>query len=178
MNYRYIGDFDTDSIVTKLKDITQEDWEDFNFRADQEKVHRQTLTIPLFYYFYAGTDQERLITTDEKWSILFTDELNTLKDIGANAYPKGGLIRCLLVKLEAGGRIPLHIDTWINPSANSIHRVHIPVITNDDVIFSVGGELKNMKKGECWEINNLEEKHGVNNYSSTDRVHLIFDWET
>ena len=175
MNYIYIGEFNTDSIVAKLKDITQEDWEAFNFRQDNFNVHHQTLTIPLFYYWYVD---DLLLAGDEKWTKLFNDELHLVKDIGYNAYGKGGMIRCILVKLAAGGRICQHIDNKMSPEANAIHRVHIPIITNDDVIFKIGGELKNMKKGECWEINNLEKQHGVNNYSSVDRIHLIFDYET
>ena len=171
MNYRYIGDFNTDSITTKLQDITQENWEEFNLRQVIYQAHRQTLTIPiLFHHVFDPLS----VTADPKWSSLFSDELSTLKELGKNTYGKGNVFRAMLVNLKAGGLIPQHIDTSI--IKGETHRVHIPIITNDDVIFKVGDELKNMKQGECWEIYNLEQHHGVNNYSSTDRIHLIFDY--
>jgi tetratricopeptide (TPR) repeat protein len=49
------------------------------------------------------------------------------------------------------------------------------LITNDDVAFFVGGEEKNMKAGEFWEINNSVD-HAVENRSGDDRIHIIVDW--
>jgi len=55
------------------------------------------------------------------------------------------------------------------------HRVHIPIVTNDQITFMVGGEEKQMKVGEVWEINNATF-HRVMNESNEDRIHLILDW--
>ena len=55
------------------------------------------------------------------------------------------------------------------------HRIHVPIITNDEVVFSVGGEELNMREGEMWEINNAT-LHAVENRSEQDRIHLIVDW--
>jgi tetratricopeptide (TPR) repeat protein len=79
----------------------------------------------------------------------------------------------ILAKLVAGGTIPKHTDAGF--SLLNCHRVHLPIITNDDVIFSVGGEDINMQVGELWEINNGTE-HAVENRSAEDRIHLIVDW--
>jgi aspartyl/asparaginyl beta-hydroxylase (cupin superfamily) len=54
-------------------------------------------------------------------------------------------------------------------------RTHIPIITNSEVTFIVGGETKYLKEGEIWEIDNSKE-HSVNNNSNVDRIHLIMDY--
>ena len=85
----------------------------------------------------------------------------------------GFVVRLMLAKLAAGGRIPRHTDAgW---SLLNCHRIHLPIVTNEDVVFHVGGEDMNMKVGELWEINN-GTVHGVENRGTEDRVHLIVDW--
>lgn len=54
-------------------------------------------------------------------------------------------------------------------------RVHIPITTNEQVAFSVGDEIRAMKEGELWEVNNART-HWVENRGQTGRVHLIIDW--
>jgi Flp pilus assembly protein TadD len=51
----------------------------------------------------------------------------------------------------------------------------MPIVTNGDVVFHVGGQEINMQAGELWEINN-GTVHGVDNRGTEDRVHLIVDW--
>jgi len=53
--------------------------------------------------------------------------------------------------------------------------VHLPVVTNDSVLFTVGGETKTLPAGELFEINN-RRMHSVRNDSAEDRVHLILDF--
>src|SRR5690606_41533551 len=50
----------------------------------------------------------------------------------------GWFVRATLVRLRPGGRIAAHHD--MNFSLAHSHRVHLPVITNDDVRFTVGSE--------------------------------------
>jgi hypothetical protein len=51
----------------------------------------------------------------------------------------------------------------------------VPLITNDRVIFSVGGESIGMKEGDIFEVNN-RRIHSVVNDGRVGRVHLILDW--
>jgi aspartyl/asparaginyl beta-hydroxylase (cupin superfamily) len=62
-------------------------------------------------------------------------------------------------------------------SLESCNRIHIPIITNNEVYFTVGGERKNLKDGEMWQINNNNKMHSVENNSNQDRIHLITDWK-
>jgi quercetin dioxygenase-like cupin family protein len=52
-------------------------------------------------------------------------------------------------------------------------------VTDDEVIFTVGGEERNIKEGEIFEIDNSNKLHSViNNSEEIDRVHLLADWLT
>ena len=58
--------------------------------------------------------------------------------------------------------------------------MHIPIVTNANVVFRVGpGPFHmlryNFKEGICYELNN-RAKHEVYNGGDAWRVHLIFDW--
>ena len=82
-------------------------------------------------------------------------------------------MRINLAKLLPGSMIPEHMDT--NITLTHSHRVHMPVVTNEKVMFSVGGEKKHLREGEVWEINN-KKAHWVENKSEEARIHLILDW--
>jgi quercetin dioxygenase-like cupin family protein len=85
----------------------------------------------------------------------------------------GYFIRANLVRLKSGGEIAAHTDG--NFSLVHSHRIHLPIITNDEVWFAVGSETVNLKEGELYEINN-RRVHSVKNVGSEDRVHLIMDY--
>ena len=80
--------------------------------------------------------------------------------------------RVFLAKLPAKKSITAHAD-WQEYLLVS-RRHHIPIITNANVHFTVGGETKAMRAGEVWEINN-SKVHSVVNDGEDDRVHLIID---
>ena len=89
-------------------------------------------------------------------------------------YRPGGLVmRAMIANLLGGAKIAPHIDT--DPSFAVAHRVHVPLITNDEVDFHVGGELFHLHEGQAYEINNLA-LHSVHNRSQQDRLHMIFDY--
>ena len=54
------------------------------------------------------------------------------------------------------------------------HRIHIPIITNDQVIFHIDKIPFFLEEGKVYEINN-QKLHSVENNSNFDRVHLIID---
>ncbi len=87
----------------------------------------------------------------------------------------GYFIRANLVRLNPGGEITAHQDK--NFSLAHSHRIHIPIVTNEQVLFMVGSETINMREGEIFEINN-RRIHSVRNDGVDGRVHLILDWVT
>ncbi|MES2649673.1 MAG: aspartyl/asparaginyl beta-hydroxylase domain-containing protein [Bacteroidota bacterium] len=78
-----------------------------------------------------------------------------------------------LMKLAPGATIKPHSDQELSFEEGEA-RFHIPVKTNQDVIFLLENERVIMQEGECWYLN-LSLKHSVRNESAFERVHLVID---
>ncbi|EAZ80517.1 aspartyl/asparaginyl beta-hydroxylase domain-containing protein [Algoriphagus machipongonensis] len=76
-----------------------------------------------------------------------------------------------LMKLTAGSEIKKHQDYDLDEKEI---RIHIPVFTNEKVIFSVNNLPVKMKEGECWYLR-LSDPHQVENNGENDRIHLVMD---
>ena len=92
------------------------------------------------------------------------------------------LARSRLMRLNAGAQVSEHVD--FNYHWYSRVRIHIPIITNSQVMFHCGDQAIHMRAGECW-IFDSWRRHKVINNSDQDRVHLVIDtsgssrfWET
>lgn len=80
--------------------------------------------------------------------------------------------RSRLMGLGPGQGVPEHID--INYYWRTHVRVHVPIITNPDVLFTCGGETVTMAPGECWVVDTFQS-HEVHNRGSEQRIHLVLD---
>jgi len=78
-----------------------------------------------------------------------------------------------LLKLTGGSSIQEHRDYKLNREHGEV-RVHVPIVTNDDVAFFLDDELVPMHAGEAWYLD-LELPHRVDNRSDEDRIHLVLD---
>lgn len=80
--------------------------------------------------------------------------------------------RSRFMRLAAGCEVSEHVDVhhhWFNRV-----RVHVPVVTNPDVIFHCGDEHRHMAAGECW-IFDTWRLHRVHNGGQQPRTHLVID---
>lgn len=112
------------------------------------------------------------------------DQLNYYTDIIVKQLEKdfdGMSALVLYVKLPAGKSIGPHTDGGYYLSI--VHRLHIPIVTNDKVYFTLENVNNtkdpnkvsiNMKQGILYEINN-QHRHSVQNSGLIDRIHLIVD---
>jgi len=162
-------DFDVEVLRNKIEQIPAAKW----LESGREKlfaVHKDTQSLLLVLFEdFKHKKPDYLEFYGE-----LQNELRPLVDYVARYYQNNGfIVRLLLAKLLAGGKIPHHTDAGY--SLLNCHRVHIPIITNDQVAFVVGGEEINMQVGEFWEINNGVD-HAVENRSDEDRIHIIIDW--
>ena len=82
------------------------------------------------------------------------------------------LSRSRFMRLDGGCEVALHVD--FNYHWYSRVRIHIPVITNADVVFHCGAERLRMGAGECW-IFDSWRRHRVVNGGVADRIHLVID---
>jgi hypothetical protein len=78
-----------------------------------------------------------------------------------------------LLRLHAGSNIAEHVDHALDFEDGEV-RIHIPILTNDEVRFYLDGARLVMAPGECW-YTNVNLPHSVENRSPTDRVHLVID---
>lgn len=80
--------------------------------------------------------------------------------------------RSRLMGLAAGADVPIHIDVHYHWRTH--RRLHIPVVTNPGVLFTVNEETVHMKAGDCWLFDSFS-LHKVQNKGSERRIHLVLD---
>lgn len=78
-----------------------------------------------------------------------------------------------LLQLEVGAEVKPHTDNCLGYEDGSF-RLHIPIITNDDVEFLLDGKRLIMNEGECWYID-ANFIHSVANRGKENRIHLVID---
>jgi hypothetical protein len=78
-----------------------------------------------------------------------------------------------LMRLAAGSLIKEHVDVDLSFEDGMV-RLHIPVVTNEDVDFRLNGARVNLAAGTCWYLR-LSDPHSVANRGTQDRVHLVVD---
>lgn len=91
----------------------------------------------------------------------------------AYGYARGAYPRAMLARMPARGVIHPHRDA--NPAAKWPHKIHVPLFTNEKVIFYVENETRHLRVGEAVEVNNMGV-HAVRNESDSERIHLIFEY--
>ena len=89
----------------------------------------------------------------------------------APLYPTCDVVRAQLAELPPGAKIKHHRDVDI---LASLHRLHVPITTNDGVVFTIDGQRFSLAQGVLYELNNVVE-HAVHNEGDTMRVHLLVD---
>lgn len=169
-NFEHIGTVDITDIKQIVETFDHKKWLEFDLRQKKYAVHRHTETIPLIF------DADFRLDNPTYWpeASLFTKSLAEIARIFTGYFGNGFIIRAILVKLIAKTEIAPHVDKGVSLEVG--RRVHLPIITNEAVYFTVGDEIKYLKPGELWEINNGKKMHSVRNDSNQDRVHLIVDW--
>lgn len=128
---------------------------------------------------FEGNEAVRLVTAggqptdDLDGEMAPTPELLSMPYVQQIMGEIGGVWgRSRLMGLRAGGEVPLHVDShyyW-----RTHWRIHIPIITSPQVLFSCGPETIHMKPGECWLFDSFRW-HRVVNGGTEQRVHLVLD---
>lgn len=169
---RDLGPVNHAALKAAVRAIHPDAWLEDTLRQDAyANVHSQTQSIILL--FCEGWPKVE-ISPRKGWEYFAPQAVPIIQAICDAHYKADGVvIRAMVAKLVAGGFIAPHEDA--HPSFSVAHRVHVPLITNDKVDFTIGGEVFNLKEGLAYEVSNLDT-HSVHNRSSEDRVHFIFDY--
>jgi hypothetical protein len=168
--FKFHGNFDVSEIKKVVSNFDEEWYLDTSRQKTLDPL-KGTLTYFLKSYEPFWTPEDTYSTKinyedSEIWKLV-NPIINSLENIH-----NGKMGRVMISKLLAGEDVDVHIDP--GQYAGVVRRNHIPLETNDGVVFSVAGEFVNMKEGECWEINN-NKPHGIKNKYKLDRIHLIVD---
>ncbi len=107
----------------------------------------------------------------------FLDKLpyiaSILDDIANQFETEIGLVR--LSKVPSQKTIAPHADGPVFDLHNgNIYRLHIPIITGENVTFEISGKSYHLEEGNLY-YTNVAKTHAVYNEGSFDRIHLIID---
>lgn len=178
----FIGDTVTHIILNESIDITEtikyfkslseNEWDKFKLRQNRFDVHQQTKTIGAIWTEGNNLNTEYIpqyYSHIKHFDLLIKLVINAAKNKYKNNME---VVRAMVVKLPSGKSIPEHIDSAI--IFNNAHRIHIPIVNNELVKFTVDNKTIPMHVGTIVEINN-RKMHGVINNSKIDRLQFICD---
>ncbi|MGI9237155.1 MAG: aspartyl/asparaginyl beta-hydroxylase domain-containing protein [Woeseiaceae bacterium] len=181
-NFVTIGEVDPGQLHELVLQISEDDWNSDVFRQRRYETHRDTQTVGLVFDPDFRHSHPTRLPMLQKFEPALRPVLKMLADHFEQSengrklteqFGLGYFIRATLVRLKAGGLITPHTDN--NFSLVHSHRLHVPIISNEKVSFTVGDETITMRSGDVIEINN-RRTHSVNNGGSEDRIHLILDF--
>lgn len=164
--HRYLGRAPYEKLLQFIEGIPAELWNEHINRAGLFNVHRETETVA--FKFTVGFGQK--VTTYPVWHEAGDAILETINAL--MVLQEGRVMRCIVVKLPAGGVVYPHVDSDNN--FGDTHRIHVPLKSDDNVVFIVDQERIPMIPGVAVEINN-QRIHTVVNSGREDRLTLIVD---
>jgi len=167
-----IGQVDVSELCDFLGKKTREEWMENAMRQQQFAVHKDTESLVLKWCANSSTDSPVEATRH------YADCESLLKPIldliqNQYKYEKPVVRKAMFAKLKAGGEIVPHVDGAI--ALRMVHRIHIPIVSNDKVHFFIDNVDHYLKVGEVVEIDNTRF-HEVRNLGNQDRIHLIVDY--
>jgi len=171
-----ILEIDNSKLKEKVLSIEDSYWSKQTDRQEYFVEHDKTESIILFSKPEGTEDpiygKEQIV--DKELMLLFKEDFSDLFiKLKTHFFNSGEIGRILLAKLKPNCTIPPHQDH--GPHLEKCRRLHIPLITNDNVDFIVDDKSHNLKEGFVYEFDNTRTHHVTNN-SDEERIHLIVDW--
>lgn len=133
-------------------------------------------TIPLVTHDGSANnaDSQRVGRWGEYKRTSYVKDLPYFSEI-LNAFkcPHG---RIRIMKLMPGTEIRIHRDTFeeVSDYAFGQVRLHVPIVTNGKVVFTVAGKDYHLSAGRLHYVN-FSKKHYVRNDGDEPRTHLVLD---
>ena len=171
-NFRSHGHWNHLPFLEQLLGLPAQDWFDHTpAAAVRGRTHAHTETLPLLFDDDYRHQNGTLRPHFAKFEPFLVPVLAKFAEIFGGGYP----VRIIVPRLFPRATITPHADG--GHSLPFVHRIHMPLVTNPLVEFSVGDESRQLHPGEIWEINNTRV-HSVKNRGMSVRMHLIIDWTT
>lgn len=169
--FRFLGEMPSfDLLLAEVLCLSEEDWTGYK---ERKKVGgaaaSHTDTIPLIYNPMQNTNS--LIVHDYKE--LFSCYLDSVISIVKEHLGEVSVKQAMFTRLAGNTVIGRHKDK--GSLTAKTHRIHVPVVTNPQCLFTIEDEVRHLESGQIWLIDNVNRYHSVENKADTDRVHLIID---
>jgi quercetin dioxygenase-like cupin family protein len=168
MNYiRFSQSYDEKRLCAELEDVLKEEWplhfntRDFNGDWRSISLRSGTGDSKDIYAHADGTYKDTPVFAKMPYIKEITDAWQCEKES----------IR--LLSLAPGSVIKPHKDPGC-AYHDGTFRIHIPVVTNPEVYFTIEEDKLQLLAGECWYMN-FSATHSIVNQGTTSRVHLIMD---
>jgi hypothetical protein len=167
-----LGTADVDALIARVRGIPESQWESENVNKPN-KFDRLNATRHIMFRFITDVDNvfdfaDHPTLWDEWKDLLLPIMTQAAEGLGYDDYR---FPRVMLARLPAGGEISGHSD---GEASYYIHKIHVPLVTNERTMFRVGQREIHMPVGDIIEVNN-KRNHGVRNDGDEDRIHLIFE---
>ncbi len=104
----------------------------------------------------------------------FFDISKDLMKVLSDKFGEGSIYNIQFSLMPPQAVIKPHYDTGLLFSLS--HRVHLPISTNSQSVFTIGGQEFKFKVNQFVEINNKKVHSVINGSKDQDRIHLILDY--
>lgn len=146
------------------------------------------ISLPLDYesiskYFFSNVENKtsKVMNSNDGWvsKVVYDkkkDEINTVPKCFMHIFDYLGAVNILAIgyyKLKANSALHLHRDMNGN-LLFGVLRIHIPIKTNKNAFMIVGEKKINLPLNTAW-ILDTSKVHGLENFGSEDRIHLVVD---
>ena len=170
--FRHLGSTDVKALIQRVRQIPESLWDAQN-EAKPNKIAQLNDTRHILFRFTTDTNRvfdysDHPVLWDGWKDVLLPIMEQAAKYLGYTDYR---FPRVMFARVPAGGDISGHYD---GEASHYIHKIHVPLLTNERVLFRVGRKEMHLPAGEIYEVNN-KRIHAVTNGGSTDRIHLIFE---
>ena len=163
---------DPSAIVERLVRVSEKVWD----RADAEKENKFFCfdhTRHIVHRFIPSNQDPRESYETMAW-FAWRDFLQPLMDEIAEVYgyEQAAFPKAMFARLAAGQVIDRHVD---GAGSNLVtHKIHVPLVTNPQAVFSVDDHEVHIPYGRAVEVNNIRP-HAARNDGAEDRIHFIFE---
>lgn len=161
--------FDTEELKTDLEKVMPENW----INHYNKKDYSGDWSSIALMSEDGKSDNIKAMNNSTK-DLIYTDALEFcpyIKTILDDLLFRKTSVR--LLRLAVGAEIKPHKDYCLGYE-DGCFRIHIPIITNEEVEFILDNERLRMNEGECWYID-ANFTHSVANRGNHDRIHLVID---
>ena len=177
--YNILGHIDPKPLIDKTNFILNKGWESYCYDPGPPWNEMNKIQSLDMIFLFTLPEKQNLILqniiVNKQLLILFEYEIEKIAEIFNRHYSNKQIKRITLNNMRPHSVIPEHVD-FLYHYENTI-RVHIPIMTNENVIFKfpTTNESLHMKVGDIIEFNN-NIPHSGRNDSEENRIHLLIDF--